>query len=122
MQFDHERLDVYHVALGFVVVANDIAQRLPRGRRYLADQLQRAATSVILNLAEGAGEYNPSEKARFYRMSKRSATECAAVLDVCKELRLVAPESHGGGRDLLLRIVSMLTRLAQSAQEGQGGR
>jgi hypothetical protein len=48
-------------------------------------------------------------------MSKRSATECAAVLDVCKELVLVTPERYGVGREHLLRIVSTLVRLAQSA-------
>ncbi len=120
MQFDHERLDVYRQALAFVAVANDVAQALPRGRSYLADQLHRAATSVILNLAEGAGEYSGSDKARFYRMSKRSATECAAILDVCKQLGLVAPERYDVGREHLVRIVSMLVRLAQSAGTGTG--
>lgn len=57
MSFDHERLDVYRAALDFTVAANDIAQALPRGRGYLVDQLQRAATSVVLNIAEGAGEF-----------------------------------------------------------------
>ncbi len=55
--FDHERLDVYSAAIDFVVLADDIVQQLPRGRGYLADQLQRAATSVALNIAEGAGEF-----------------------------------------------------------------
>ncbi len=42
-----------------------------------------------MNIAEGAGEYAVDEKARFYRMAKRSATECAGVLDVCQRLRLI---------------------------------
>jgi four helix bundle protein len=42
-----------------------------------------------LNIAEGAGEFSPSEKARFYRMARRSATECAAILHVCRRLALV---------------------------------
>ena len=61
MEFDHEKLDVYQVALRFVVAANDVSQALPRGRSHLADQLQRAATSIILNLAEGAGEYRSND-------------------------------------------------------------
>ena len=56
-EFDHERLDVYRLALEFVVVASDVAERMPKGRAYLADQLQRAATSIVLNIAEGAGEF-----------------------------------------------------------------
>ena len=113
MQFDHERLDVYQLSLAFIVLANDVAQALPRGRSYLADQLQRAATSVVLNLAEGAGEYSANDKARFYRMSKRSATECAAILDVCRQLEIVATDRYQVGREHLVRVVSMLVRLAR---------
>ena len=89
--FDHERLDVYQVALDFVVLADEVAERLPRGRSALADQLQRAATSVPLNIAEGAGEYSRKEKARFYRIALRSATESAAILDVSRRLQLGFP-------------------------------
>ena len=56
--FDHEKLDVYKVAIEFVALADDIVESLPRGRGYLADQLHRAATSIPLNIAEGAGEYS----------------------------------------------------------------
>ena len=81
-QFDHERLEVYQTAIRFVAFADDVVEQLPRGRGYLADQLRRAATSIPLNIAEGAGEFAPKEKARFYRMARRSATESAATLDV----------------------------------------
>ena len=119
--FDHERLDVYKVSIEWVVVSDDVVERLPRGRAYLADQLQRAAISVPLNIAEGAGEFSKKEKARFYRMALRSATECAAILDVCKCLKLTDLQVAASGRDLLLRIVSMLTRMVRTlGQSGTG--
>ncbi len=43
LALDHEKLDVYHVAVEFVVMADGIVEHLPRGRGYLSDQLQRAA-------------------------------------------------------------------------------
>ena len=49
--FDHEKLDVYKVSIDFVVMMDQIIEQFPRGRAYLADQLQRAATSVPLNIA-----------------------------------------------------------------------
>ena len=123
-QFDHEKLDVYAKAIEFVLLANDVVEQLPRGRGYLADQLQRAATSVPLNIAEGAGEFMPAEKARFYRMARRSATESAAVLDVCRRLGLVEDERYLTGRDLLLEVVAMLVRMIRNLGEerGQGQR
>ena len=117
--FDHERLDVYRAAIEFVGVADDLVERLPRGRAYLADQLQRAALSVPLNIAEGAGEFSRKDKRRFYRMALRSATESAAILDVCRCLRLSDDSRLTAGRDLLLRIVAMLTRLTKV--EGESG-
>jgi four helix bundle protein len=49
--------DVYRVALEFLVYANEVIERLPRGRSRLADQLTRASTSIVPNLAEGAGKH-----------------------------------------------------------------
>ena len=112
-QFDHEKLDVYRAAIQFVVVANSIAEVMPRGRSHLVDQLHRAATSIPLNIAEGAGEYSSKEKARFYRIARRSATECAAILDVCEALSLVEPKELMDARELLMRIVAMLVGLVK---------
>lgn len=106
-------MDVYQTAIEFVVLADDIVEQLPRGRAYLNDQLHRAALSITLNIAEGAGEYAIEEKARFYRMAKRSATECAAILDVCERLKLVDDQQRAKGRELLTRIVAMLVKMAR---------
>jgi len=112
--FDHEKWDVYHAALEFVVLMSSLVENLPRGKAYLADQLQRAASSIPLNIAEGAGENAISEKARFYRMAKRSATECSSILDVSLRLKLVDENLYARGRELLLRIVAMLTKMGKA--------
>ena len=98
-----------------------IIEHLPRGKSYLADQLQRAGSSVPLNIAEGTGEYSSSEKARFYRMAKRSATECAGILDVCRSLQLIEEQQYTEVRQLLLRIVSMLIKMAQNSNNSGTG-
>jgi len=115
--FDHEKLDAYRVAVDFVGVAAQIIEGLPRGSAYVKDQLGRAALSITANTAEGAGEFKRKDKARFYRMAARSATECAAILDVCRKLGIAEESSLRQGRELLLRVVSMLTRLAKAHQK-----
>lgn len=113
-EFDHEKLDVYRAAVELVILIDNVVEHFSRGRAYLADQLHRAGTSVPLNIAEGAGEYSSSEKCRFYRMAKRSATECAAIFDVCLCLQLIEELEYSKVRELLIRIVSMLIKMARA--------
>jgi four helix bundle protein len=112
--FDHERMEVYRLSLEFILIVKRIIESLAVGQSDLADQLRRASTSISLNIAEGAGEFSKKEKARFYRMGKRSATECAAVLDIWRTLGLISNEEFSSGRSVLLRVVSMLIGLIKS--------
>lgn len=72
-----------------------------------------------MNIAEGAAEYSHAEKARFYRMAKRSATECAAILDVLVGLRLMEEKRRDEAQVLLSGIVGMLTRLILKMEGGR---
>ena len=121
MVLDHERLDVYLIALDFVVFANEVIERLPRGRSHLADQLMRASTSIVLNLAEGAGKLSKPDKRRYYLTARGSATESAALLDVCLRLKLVGEAHHRAGKEQVVRVVSMLIKLAMSLEDTRAG-
>ena len=114
---DHERLDVYHLALDFLVLANRVIEKLPRGRSHLCDQLMRASTSIVLNLAEGAGKHSKADKRRYYLTARGSATESAALLDVLIHLSLLDEAGHEAGKQMLVRIVSMLIKLAQNLED-----
>ena len=112
MAFDHEKLDVYQLAIDFVSRSNELIGNLPKGRGYIADQLQRAALSIVLNIAEGAGKYSPRDKASFYTRARGSTTESAAVLDVCSRLGLITEHELNENKVILVRIAQMLTKLA----------
>ena len=112
-----KRLDVYHLALDFLVFANGVIEALPRGRSHLADQFTRASTSIVLNLAEGAGKLSKPDKRRYYLTARGSATESAALLDVCFRLKLLDAVGHKAGKETLVRVVSMLIKLAQACEE-----
>jgi four helix bundle protein len=111
--FPYSRLDAYHAAASFVVVVDAITATLPRGRAYLVDQLRRASTSIQANIAEGAGEFSAPDKARFYRMALRSASECGALLDACANLKLADARALGEAGEVLDRVMAMTTRLVQ---------
>jgi four helix bundle protein len=108
-RLDFERLDVYRVAMEFHALAASV--RLPPGRGELRDQLDRAALSIVLNTAEGAGRTGAADKARFYAMARGSAMECAALFDVLRTLGIVSPATRARARGLLVRLVQMHTRL-----------
>jgi len=109
---DHTKLDVYHCALDLLDLVDLIHEAMPAGRAHLKDQLDRAATSVVLNTAEGAGEFSREEKQRFYRIARRSATETAAILDILERRKAVPLATLTPAREMLVRVVSMLARLA----------
>ena len=115
MQYlDYEKLEGYRVSMALVVMIEELISRLPFGRAYLVDQIRRSSASVVLNIAEGAGEHAIAEKARFYRMAKRSATECASSVEICLHLRLVEESQYAKVREYVIRIAAMLTKLIQS--------
>lgn len=118
---DFERLDVYKAAIEFVITADALVERLPAGRTYLTDQLRRAATSIALNIAEGSGEFSPPDKARFYRLARRSGYECISVLDILAGLKLADATELTRGKGLLDRIGAMLTRMISSVQQSGAG-
>ena len=112
--FDHEKLEVYRIAVEYADAADDIAADLKAGNAHVRDQLRRASDSIINNVAEGAGEFQPAEKARFYRIALRSCTESAATLHTCQRRQLADQTEIEEARALLKRVVEMLTRLIQS--------
>ena len=84
---------------------------MPQGRHELRDQLDRAALSIVLNTAEGAGRIGAADKTRFFAMARGSAMECAAVLGVLRATAIAPRLVCDRGRSLLVRIVQIHTRL-----------
>jgi four helix bundle protein len=111
--FGFERLDVYRTSVEFLALAWQLGEALPRGQSALGDQLRRAALSVPLNIAEGTGRVGDADVSRHRAIARGSAMECAAILDVLRVLSLAPPDLLIQGRALLLRIVSMLSKLCR---------
>ena len=112
--FNHDQLQAYQLAREAVREIEKVIALLPRGCADAIDQLRRASLSVCLNLAEGCGEFAPAEKARFYRMAKRSAGECAAVLDNLVDRGLLPEQAALPALVLYSRTTGALVNLIQS--------
>jgi len=82
--FDHEKLEVYQESLvpqGGIARLEPLLQKLPKSVA-VPDQLDSASTAIVLNLAEGNGKFTSPDRRRFFDISRRSALECAAALEV----------------------------------------
>jgi four helix bundle protein len=108
---DHEKLDVYQCSIDFLAFAFSAAGCLPRGYAGLGDQLRRAAMSVPLNIAEGAGKMTTADKANFYSIARGSAMECGAILDVIRILSKKSDSEFLKAKELLERVVAMLSKM-----------
>jgi four helix bundle protein len=110
LQFDHERLKVYQQALSFVAWVGPIIEELP-AKIAARDQLDRASTSIVLNLAEGNGKRSHSERCRYFDIARGSTVECAACLDVLVARRKLPGDLADRGKSILIEVVSMTAGL-----------
>jgi len=106
-------MDVYQRAVEFLALSAELGTRVPKGHGYLGDQLRRAALSIPLNIAEGAGRTTRMDAAKHYAIARGSAMECAAIVDGLTVLAHVDATTHVRAVELLERIVAMLTKLCR---------
>jgi four helix bundle protein len=111
--FDHEKLKVYQSAIAFITWSTDLLIQVA-AKAAVKDQLDRASTSVALNIAEGNGKFAIRDRCRFLDFARGSALECAACLDVLVAKRMLDPVTIQPGKHELLEIVSMLMGLMRS--------
>jgi four helix bundle protein len=108
--FDHEKLDVYQEAIAFCGWVGEFLGAIS-ARAAAKDQLDRASTSIPLNIAEGNGKFSTKDRARFFEMARGSALECAACLDVLLVRKLASEKQVVLSKERLARIVQMLVGL-----------
>jgi len=105
---DHERLDCFQVALQFAAMVPEVTRT---ARPSLRDQLERAAASICLNLAEGCGRRTKRDRLHFFAMAQGSAMECAAAVDILRVTGHVSIADATRAKHKLTRVVQMLVGL-----------
>ena len=117
-QLDHEKLDVDRIELEFNAWATDLMVELSESpsaqtRRIseTVDHLDRASLSSLFNTAEGNAKRRMKTRAKFFDDARGSATECAACPDALVAKRACEEPRVEQGKALLVRVVSMLSKL-----------
>ena len=98
--YKFQRLEVYQMALAYIKSIHTLTVKLPDRERFnLISQIERAATSVVLNIAEGStGQSNPEQK-RFIGLAIRSYLETIACLDLIDQLEYLSLSETGSVRE-----------------------
>jgi four helix bundle protein len=121
-QFDHEKLRAYQEALKFAAWVEPIIELLPH-KLAARDQLDRASTSIVLNIAEGNGKRSHPDRCRYFDISRGSALESAACLDVLVARKKLDGAGIVEGKAILVAVVSLvaglIARFGGNVQEDQ---
>jgi four helix bundle protein len=110
---DYHQLDTWQRSMDYAVSIYGFVKELPESERYnLVSQLQRAVTSVPLNIAEGSASATKAEFARFLGYAYRSLKEVITCLELCQRIHAAQPGvglAHG-----LIEEGSQIARMTRS--------
>ena len=116
IRFDHEKLSVYQRSLKFITWLTELLERVPP-KLSVYSQLDRASTSIPLNIAEGNGRFTADDRCRFFDIARGSTLECAAALDVLVAKKVLTEVEIDAGKVDLAQMVSMMVGLIRSNSE-----
>jgi four helix bundle protein len=114
--FDHEKLEVYRNSIAFCAWVGDFLPAIT-AKTSAKDQLDRASTSIPLNIAEGNGKFSARDRARFLEMARGSALESAACLDVLVARKLTTAAQVTVAKEQFALIVRMMMGLLKRFSE-----
>ncbi len=111
--FKFHDLEVYKMSKQSYLQIEELVKdkRIPL---FIADQIQRAHLSIVLNIAEGSARNTFRDQNRFYYMARSSAAECAAALDIIYTRELIDEIAYFDLITELEKISYMLFRLITS--------
>ena len=120
--FDHEKLDVYQLAIQFAswteVLVEDGKGKAASAKKHLDE----ASSSIPDHIAEGNGTWSKKERKKFFEVARASALECASGLDVLVAKRRSSADRVIEGKKQLRRIVNVLTRMIKNLSEDSSQR
>lgn len=115
-----EDLDAWNEAKAAVVAVYRLTSHTSIARDFaLKDQVQRAAVSMMSNIAEGFERLSKAEKRHLYSVARASAGEARSLLYVIAE---VYPETEDQARTLqgqIVRTGKLITGLIRSTESRQ---
>ena len=113
--YKFEKLEVYQMALTYTDMIYTLAIKLPRSEENnLRSQMTRAATSVVLNIAEGSTGQSDAEQGRFLGMALRSLLETVACQHLIARRKYISADEMAATYEFSERLFGKLQALRRS--------
>lgn len=113
-----ENLQVWQKARILNTKVYQLCERFPLKEKYnLTDQLIRASSSVVANIAEGFGRYNLQERIQFLRISRGSLYEVKSHLYLSMDAKYITEVELDSILVLIEEIAKMLNSLISKTNE-----
>ena len=104
-----KKLEVYRKALTLTKRIRIVTRSFPKEEIFgLTAQFKRAVDSIVLNIAEGAGNRSNKEFIRFLEYSIRSGFECIGCLDIALENDYIKQPLHTESAESVNEVIAML--------------
>ena len=111
-------LKVWQRSMELIVEVYQLTQAFPQAEQFgLISQLRRAAVSISLNIAEGAGSGTNPEFRRFLRMALRSSYEVMTGLEIGRRLGYCTDQQVNALLQEADEIAAMIVGLSKSLSE-----
>jgi four helix bundle protein len=114
MPFKFEKLEVWRESIELSGIVSDVAMKFPKVERFvLTAQIQRAADSVSLNIAEGSTGQSDPEFGKFLGYSIRSAAEVIGCIHLARRRMIISEEDF----NLIYNFTDHLLKRIQSLRK-----
>jgi len=111
IKFAFEDLKVYEKALDLVDFAYDTSSHFPKHETCgLISQLNRAAVSIAINIAEGSGNSEPQFN-RFLQIAINSVKECVVCSTIAQRRKYISVAKDNQIRKKLEELSKMISGL-----------
>jgi len=113
--FAFERLDVWQLARQFLKYIYPIIDSFPQKERFnLVDQIRRASTSIVLNLAEMTSRSSLKEQAHFAEIAFGSAVEVYCAIQLAYDFNYINEEQINSATEKIGEITNKINALKKS--------
>ena len=95
MSFSFKDIIAWQKAYEFVLLTYNTTRQFPDFEKYgLSSQFQRAAVSIVANIAEGYKKLSKADKLRFMNIAQGSLEECRCYVMLSKDLGYITEEEY----------------------------